>query len=71
MSLPLIELLYAALNARWGVVVSTSDPTRLRQQLYAERRKSSDFDELSFLASPFNPSGELFIMKKSETDDGS
>jgi hypothetical protein len=67
----MIELLYEALASEWGIAVETSDPDRLKQRLYAERRKAADpaLDALSLVTSPFNPGGELWIVNRSN-DDG-
>lgn len=62
----LLELLYAALNSPYGVVIATDDPVRTKQQLYRERAKDPDLGCLSFLTSPFNPSGELIILRTQE-----
>lgn len=60
-----IELLYAALRSPCGVVVASDDPARLRQRLYSARKDFADEDlkRLSFVESPTNPSGELWIVK--------
>lgn len=60
----LLELLYEAYRADFGVVVKTNDPERLRQKLYAERKKDPDLASLSFRISPTSPESELFILKK-------
>lgn len=60
----LLELLYAAYREPLGVVIKTSDPERLRQKLYAERKKDPDLACLSFRISPTSPETELFIVKK-------
>lgn len=61
--LVLASLLYEALNAPLGIVVETNDPERLRQKLYAERKKSPEFDVLSFIISPMNKR-DLWILNK-------
>jgi hypothetical protein len=66
MSLPLIELLYAALNSEHGVVVATDDAVRLRSKLYPLRKSDPDLACLSFTLSPTNPSGELWILKNGQ-----
>lgn len=67
MSLDLLEKLYEALRSPIGIVVSTEDPERLRQKLYALRRERQDEDPnlrvLSFLISPTSPGNELWIVK--------
>ena len=60
----LLELLYDAYRSELGTKVQTTDPERLRQKLYAERKKDPDLSCLSFRISPTNPSGELLIIKK-------
>jgi hypothetical protein len=61
--LPLLELLYAALNEEVGVVVATEDAEFLRQKLYALRREDPDFRNLAFLISPMN-GADLWIVNK-------
>ena len=60
----LLELLYAAYREPLGIVVTTNDPERLRQKLYAERKKDPDLACLSFRISPTSPNNQLFIVKK-------
>jgi len=60
----LLEILYEAYRAELGIVVSTNDPERLRQKLYAERKKDPELACLSFRISPTNPGAELLIIKK-------
>ncbi len=67
--LPLLQLLYDALHAEKGVVVTTNDPERLRHKLYPLRKTSSEFEPLAFLISPLNPS-DLWIVKKGPSDEG-
>lgn len=64
MQLPLIEILYAALNSEIGVVVRTTQPDRLRQKLYAEKRKDEALKNISINASRTDPENELWIIKK-------
>ena len=63
------SILFSALAADNGIKVTTSDPASLRQKLYAERRKDSTFASLSFVISPENPSGELWIVKREESNE--
>jgi hypothetical protein len=63
MSVPLLELLYAAYHAEFGVVVETDDPERLRQKLYPLRKENPDFEPLAFVISPINPT-DLWIIKQ-------
>lgn len=64
MQLPLIDLLYQALNSKLGIVVSTDNPERLRQKLYAERKKDPDLECLSITTSRTQPDREIWIVKK-------
>ncbi len=66
----LLELLYRALNSPLGIVISTDDPVRTKQQLYQERKKDPALECLSFLTSAFNPGGEIIILKKEIPDEG-
>lgn len=59
-----LELLYRALNSKYGTVVTTNDPERLRQQLYPLRKKDAALECLSFVISPFNPTSQLWIVKQ-------
>lgn len=60
----LLEILYEAYRAEHGVLVRTTDAERLRQKLYAERKKDPDLACLIFRISPSNPETELLIVKK-------
>ena len=62
--LPLIDLLYQALNSEKGICVETDDPNRLRQKLYAERKKDEALACLSFVTSRTQPDSQLWIVKK-------
>ena len=68
---PLIELLYRAYNSELGIVVETTDPERLRQRLYAERKKDPDLACLSFNISPTHPQSQLLIVKRPTLEDHS
>lgn len=59
----LLELLYDALREEFGLVVNTNDPEMLRQKLYPLRKEDSAFAQLSFVISPINPTGQLWIVK--------
>jgi hypothetical protein len=61
--LNLLELLYEAYRSEIGIIVQTNDPERLRQKLYAERKKDPDLSCLSFRISPTSPDTELLIVK--------
>jgi hypothetical protein len=58
-----IELLYQALVEEIGIVVSCTDPEKLRNRLYLEKKKDPEFEKLSFFISPINPTSELWIAK--------
>lgn len=60
----LLELLYEAYRSELGIIVETNDPERLRQKLYAERKKDPDLACLGFRISPTSPETQLFIVKK-------
>lgn len=66
-NLELTELLYDALRSPRGTVIQTKDPERLRQKLYAIRRESEDFAQLSFVISPINGL-DLWIVNKGNAD---
>lgn len=66
---PLLQLLYDAVNSPLGVVVETDDPERLRQKLYPLRKSDPLFESLAFVISPLN-SGDLWIVKKGPADEG-
>lgn len=66
-SLQLTELLYDALRTPLGTVIETEDPERLRQRLYAIRKESDDFAQLSFVISPINGL-DLWIVNKGNAD---
>jgi len=63
---PVLELLYEALRSELGIIVATSDPTALKQKLYAARREADDpqLDSLSFVTSRTNPDREIWIVRK-------
>lgn len=65
--LELTELLYEALRTPLGTVIETEDPERLRQKLYAVRKESEDFAQLSFVISPINGL-DLWIVNKGNAD---
>lgn len=60
----MIELLYKALEEEIGVKVATDDVERLRQKLYRLRKENPTFEPLSFVTSPTNPNGEIWIVKR-------
>jgi hypothetical protein len=65
----LIDYLYEALTTERGIVVASDDPLLLRTRLYVERRKDPILAQLSFVLSPFNPQGELWIVRTKVPDD--
>lgn len=64
----ILDLLYQALRAERGVVVETSDPDRLRQKLYAERKKDPDLACISIVKSRTHPESQLLLVKKGASD---
>ena len=63
---PRIEFRYMALNSEFGIIVSTSDPERLRQKLYAERKKDPELSCISIAISRTHPESQLMLVKKNE-----
>lgn len=63
-----LKLLYSALNSDYGVAVATNDPHRLRQQLYAIRRKADDPQLVALALVVPAEDGFLWIVKRSPTD---
>lgn len=63
----LTQFLYDALTSPYGIIVETSDPSRLRQKLYPLRKGNQLFHQLSFILSPVNPS-HLWIVKLGAPD---
>lgn len=64
------SILFRALASDHGLVVETSDPNLLRQQLYKIRREDmSSFGTLSFVISPARPDNELWIVKNAQTEE--
>lgn len=62
--LPLSSYLYQALNSESGIVLETSDPERLRQKLYAERKKDPDLSRISINISRTQPESQIWLIKK-------
>ena len=60
----LTELLFRALDEPIGLAVTTNDPERLRQKLYAARNGEEELKQLTFSPSPFDPLGELWVYMK-------
>ena len=62
----LLDLMWAATRERFGIVVSTDNPDRLRQLLYGVRRdQMANFANLALTISP----GKVWILNHAETDD--
>ena len=61
-----VEFLYRALDAEVGIAISTSDPGRLTQKLYAARREAKDpsLAELSITPSRTAPASEVWVVRK-------
>ena len=59
----LLALLQAALVEPIGLLIASSDPARLRQQLYATRAASQEtaFANLQFRMSPFGDGGLVIV----------
>lgn len=66
-----IELLYKSLEHPFGISVTTDDPKRLREKLYAARReaKNPDFENLSFIFGRANPATTVWIVRNSKVSD--
>lgn len=62
--LPLIHYLYQALNSEHGIVLETTDPERLRQKLYAERKKDPDLARISINISRTQPESQIWLTKR-------
>lgn len=59
-------LLFEAVNSQHGIRVTTNNVETLRHKLYAARKTSHSFDQLSFVPCPDNPTGELWIIQRPE-----
>jgi hypothetical protein len=59
-----IEHLSLALHSRYGVCLEVDRPTTYLARLKKAREENPEFSELSFLVSPTNPNGEIWIVKK-------
>ncbi len=64
----MLEHLYNALRSPLGIILECNNVSRLRQQLYAERRAAEDpaLNDLSFVPSPLNPQ-HLWVVKRGPT----
>lgn len=65
--LPLSHFLYAALNAKYGVIVRTDNVELLKAKLYAERKKDPDLACISIATSRTCPESELLLVKRNES----
>ena len=65
----LIDYLYEAMTSERGLILASDDPLALRNKLYAERRKDPLLAQLSFVLSPINPDGELWVVRTKVPDD--
>ncbi len=63
----IIDLLTRARLSPFGIKVSTSDPNKLRQKLYAVRKANEEYSNLSFVIPAATPDDILFIIAKPET----
>lgn len=64
----MIDLLYEALSAEYGVTVTTSNPVACRNKLYKIMAENPGvFDEISILISRTKPNEELWLVKKGAT----
>ena len=62
-----MELMWAAMRERFGLVVETDKPDRLRQLLYTIRRNHmADFINLRLT---LTPDGRLWLLNKEGIDD--
>lgn len=61
----MLEFLYQALSAPFGIVLRTNDVEKLRARLYAARKEAQDLDldNLSLVPSPYS-SSELWILRR-------
>ncbi len=66
MSAALMSLLYEAFRAKFGIVVNSNNPEKLRQKLYPLKKSDPDLANLSFPLSPTNPAEQLWIVKKND-----
>lgn len=60
----MIEFMYDALRSPHGIIVKSKSAERLRTKLYPLRKQDERFHELSFVLSPFNPTTELWIIRR-------
>ena len=67
-NLPLIELLYNALNSPLGLIVESPDPRALMQKLYALRKDDPALSLISLSISKVNPNN-LLILRRPDEDD--
>lgn len=69
-----VSLLYMALEEDIGIIVEAIEPPdgaeKLRERLYAERRKDPLFSVLSIVRSPDAPKKELWIVRSKREPNG-
>lgn len=63
------EFLYDALASEFGIVIATDNPIKLRERLYPLRKTEPEFADLSFVVSPFNPTKELWIIRRVQHEE--
>lgn len=61
----MIELLYRALETKYGIAIHAVPVETVRQRLYKARSESSDptLNHLQFRISPVKPEEEIWIVK--------
>jgi hypothetical protein len=67
----LINLLTQAKLAPAGIKVSTNNPKKLRDKLYATKRNMPEFENISMAIPATSPHDTLFIISKPEPSDAS
>lgn len=60
---PIIHYLYQALNSQYGIVLSTTDPEKLRARLYVARKQDPELACISINISRTNPESEIWLVK--------
>lgn len=62
----LLPYFYQALEAKYGIVLRTTDPDKLKSRLYTARQAHNDptLSDLSILTSRSAPTEEVWIIKK-------
>ena len=57
-------ILGSALATEFGIIVTTSNPERLKSKLYPAIKEALEYQCLSLITSPTNPTGEIWIVKR-------